>query len=69
MSTLSLFSFSGSVRRWCDDDDDDDAPKMANMLMCRRGMAVYAGRDVNKLKSKGGKWKYVISLLRSPLPA
>jgi hypothetical protein len=21
-------------------------------------MAVYAGRDVNKLKSKGGKWKY-----------
>jgi hypothetical protein len=25
----------------------------------RRGMAVYAGRDVNKLKNKGGKWKYV----------
>jgi hypothetical protein len=23
-------------------------------------MAVYAGRDVNKLKNKGGKWKYVL---------
>ncbi|KAI1525157.1 DNA-3-methyladenine glycosylase [Pyrenophora tritici-repentis] len=29
------------------------------MLVFRRGMAVYAGRDVNKLKSKGGKWKYM----------
>jgi DNA-3-methyladenine glycosylase II len=25
-------------------------------------MAVYAGRDVNKLKNKGGKWKYVPSI-------
>ena len=25
-------------------------------------MAAYAGRDVAKLKSKGGKWKYVPSL-------
>ncbi|KAA8619509.1 DNA-3-methyladenine glycosylase [Pyrenophora tritici-repentis] len=28
-------------------------------LGVQRGMAVYAGRDVNKLKSKGGKWKYM----------
>ena len=26
-------------------------------------MAAYVGRDVAKLKSKGGKWKYVPSLL------
>ena len=68
MSTLSLFTFPDSVRRWYN-DDDAAVTKTTNMLMCRRGMAVYAGRDVNKLKSKGGKWKYVISLLRSPLPA
>ncbi|KAE8835108.1 hypothetical protein PTNB85_06441 [Pyrenophora teres f. teres] len=28
-------------------------------LGVQRGMAVYAGRDVNKLKAKGGKWKYM----------
>ncbi|KAF1834975.1 DNA glycosylase [Decorospora gaudefroyi] len=28
-------------------------------LGVQRGMAVYAGRDVNKLKNKGGKWKYM----------
>ncbi|RMZ69486.1 hypothetical protein GMOD_00006304 [Pyrenophora seminiperda CCB06] len=28
-------------------------------LGVQRGMAVYAGRDVSKLKSKGGKWKYM----------
>jgi len=28
-------------------------------LGVQRGMAVYMGRDVNKLKSKGGKWKYM----------
>ena len=25
----------------------------------RRGMAAFVGRDVNKLKAKGGKWKYM----------
>lgn len=33
------------------------------MLICvcdRRGMAAYIGRDVSKLKAKGGgKWKYM----------
>lgn len=30
------------------------------LLTCyRRGMAAYVGRDVSKLKNKGGKWKYV----------
>ncbi|KAF1940165.1 DNA glycosylase [Clathrospora elynae] len=28
-------------------------------LGVQRGMAVYMGRDVNKLRSKGGKWKYM----------
>ncbi|XP_014560803.1 hypothetical protein COCVIDRAFT_34127 [Bipolaris victoriae FI3] len=28
-------------------------------LGVQRGMAVYAGRDVSKLKNKGGKWKYM----------
>jgi len=28
-------------------------------LGVQRGMAVYAGKDVGKLKSKGGKWKYM----------
>ncbi|RAR11625.1 DNA glycosylase [Stemphylium lycopersici] len=28
-------------------------------LGVQRGMAIYAGRDVNKLKNKGGKWKYM----------
>jgi DNA-3-methyladenine glycosylase II len=28
----------------------------ANSL--RRGIAVYQGKDVAKLKNKGGKWKY-----------
>ncbi|KAF2273198.1 DNA glycosylase [Westerdykella ornata] len=28
-------------------------------LGVQRGMAVYMGRDVSKLKSKGGKWKYM----------
>ncbi len=28
--------------------------------MCvRRGMAAFMGRDVSKLKAKGGKWKYM----------
>lgn len=27
------------------------------MYIRRRGMAVYVGRDVSKLKNKGGKWK------------
>jgi hypothetical protein len=39
-------------------------------------MAAYVGRDVAKLKSKGGKWKYVpsrlpvsiIHLIHSALP-
>ena len=25
----------------------------------RRGMATYMGKDVSKLKAKGGKWKYM----------
>ena len=25
----------------------------------RRGMALYAGKNVAKLKGKGGKWKYM----------
>jgi DNA-3-methyladenine glycosylase II len=33
----------------------------------RRGMAIYIGRDTNRLKSKGGKWKYVQSPSRFPL--
>ncbi|KAI8934430.1 hypothetical protein NX059_009162 [Plenodomus lindquistii] len=28
-------------------------------LGVQRGMAVYTGRDINKLKAKGGKWKYM----------
>ncbi|ORY65530.1 DNA glycosylase [Pseudomassariella vexata] len=28
-------------------------------LGVQRGMAAFAGRDVSKLKSKGGKWKYM----------
>jgi DNA-3-methyladenine glycosylase II len=28
-------------------------------LGVQRGVAVYAGKDVNKLKGKGGKWKYM----------
>lgn len=28
-------------------------------LGVQRGMAAYAGRDVSKLKAKGGKWKYM----------
>ncbi|KAF2745636.1 DNA glycosylase, partial [Sporormia fimetaria CBS 119925] len=28
-------------------------------LGVQRGMATYVGRDVSKLKSKGGKWKYM----------
>lgn len=34
---------------------------MNNVLKCcRRGMAAYMGRDVSKLKAKGGgKWKYM----------
>ena len=27
--------------------------------MRRRGMAAYMGKDVAKLKAKGGKWKYM----------
>lgn len=33
-----------------------------NVHIHRRGMAIYAGRDVSKLKNKGGKWKYVSSV-------
>lgn len=30
------------------------------LTTCRRGMAAYMGRDVSKLKAKGGgKWKYM----------
>jgi DNA-3-methyladenine glycosylase II len=28
-------------------------------LGVQRGMASYVGKDVNKLKAKGGKWKYM----------
>ena len=28
-------------------------------LGVQRGMAVYVGKDVNKLRNKGGKWKYM----------
>ncbi|CAO2658690.1 Nn.00g064130.m01.CDS01 [Neocucurbitaria sp. VM-36] len=28
-------------------------------LGVQRGMATYMGRDTNKLKAKGGKWKYM----------
>jgi DNA-3-methyladenine glycosylase II len=28
-------------------------------LGVQRGMAAYTGKDVNKLKAKGGKWKYM----------
>jgi len=28
-------------------------------LGVQRGMAALMGRDVNKLKAKGGKWKYM----------
>lgn len=31
---------------------------LANNKLDRRGIAVYLGKDVAKLKSKGGKWKY-----------
>jgi hypothetical protein len=27
--------------------------------LSRRGMATYMGRDISKLKAKGGKWKYM----------
>ena len=27
--------------------------------MPRRGMAAFIGKDVKKLKTKGGKWKYL----------
>jgi DNA-3-methyladenine glycosylase II len=30
-----------------------------NLGCNRRGMAAYVGRDVSKLKAKGGKWKYM----------
>jgi len=30
----------------------------ADVKLDRRGVAVYLGKDVAKLKSKGGKWKY-----------
>lgn len=30
----------------------------ASLTLDRRGVAVYLGRDIAKLKSKGGKWKY-----------
>jgi DNA-3-methyladenine glycosylase II len=33
----------------------------------RRGMAIYIGRDISRLKSKGGKWKYVQPPSRFPL--
>jgi len=32
---------------------------MYKLITHRRGMAAYKGRDVNKLKAKGGKWKYM----------
>jgi len=32
--------------------------QLANIELDRRGIAVYLGKDVAKLKSKGGKWKY-----------
>lgn len=37
------------------------ATRKTLLTLHRRGMAAYAGRDVAKLKSKGGKWKYVPS--------
>jgi opacity protein-like surface antigen len=40
-------------------DKEDSANVQRNN---RRGMAVYMGRDVSKLKNKGGKWKYVVPL-------
>ena len=29
------------------------------LILCRRGMAAFIGKDVKKLKAKGGKWKYL----------
>jgi hypothetical protein len=42
-----------------------EAKKLLTPNACRRGIAVYVGRDVSKLKNKGGKWKYVFSSLYS----
>ena len=32
---------------------------LTTVLITRRGMATYMGRDTSKLKGKGGKWKYM----------
>ena len=35
------------------------------LILLRRGMAAFIGKDVKKLKNKGGKWKYLsVNLLR-----
>ena len=32
---------------------------LAGLTFFRRGMAAFMGKDVKKLKAKGGKWKYM----------
>lgn len=56
----SLFSCRVAARGWGVANNGSDRMDVFSTgdLGVQRGVAAYLGRDVAKLKNKGGKWKY-----------